>query len=287
MLGGSTLLLHTLRNLVSVPLGYRTDRIVTMHVALNPTLYPTGSRSPFFEQVLDRVREIPGARSVTMTSGKPPAGVVAMFTGFEIDGRAYDQTYDLPVMRVRAVTPGYFQVFDIPVIDGRPFTETDRQGQPKVILSESAAELLYPGQNPIGHTIRLWPELYQWELSRTAEVIGIARGIRNTGPTLDPEPEIYTATWEENLDSAAHFAIRTEASPTDTAAFLRQAVAWEFAWPLFQPSPPERIYRAGDEVGSLRGFRLACQRTCRAPFCPPTPETASGRKSGTWAGRFP
>lgn len=246
MLCGSALLARTLWNLVSVPLGYRSERIVTMNVALNRALYPIGSRSPFFEQVLDRIREIPGTASVTMTTGKPPAGVVSMVTGFEIDGRSYNpEEYNLPVMRVRAVTPGYFQTFDIPVLGGRAFTEADRQGQPKVILSESAAELLYPGQDPIGHTIRLWPEFYGFRWSETAEVIGIAQGIRNTGPTLDPEPEIYTATWEENFSNAAYFAVRTEASLTDVAAFLRQAVA------DLDPALPVTIELLDQEVARL------------------------------------
>lgn len=246
MLGGSALLMRTLWNLVSVPLGYRSERIVTMSVALNPRLYPPGSRIPFFEQVLDRMREIPGTASVAMTTGKPPAGVVSLVTGFEIDGRAYNpQDYNLPVMRVRAVTPGYFQMFDIPVLGGRGFTESDRQGQPKVILSESAAQLLYPGQDPIGHTIRLWPEFYQFRWSETAEVIGIAQGIRNTGPVLEPEPEIYTATWDENFSNSAYFAIRTEASVSEVAALLRPAVA------DLDPALPVTIEPLDQEVARL------------------------------------
>lgn len=247
MLGGSALLLRTLWNLVSVPLGYRSERIVTMDVALNPKLYPTGSRSPFFEQVLDRIREIPGTASVTMTNAKPPAGVAPLVTGFEIDGKASNPQEDnLPPMRVRAVTPGYFRMFNIPVLGGRAFMEADRRGPPKVILSESAAQLLYPGQDPVGHTIRLWPEFYQFRWSETAEVIGIAQGIRNTGPTLEPEPEIYTATWEENMSTAAHFAIRTQASLTDVAAFLRQAVA-----DLDPALPPVTIESLDQEVARL------------------------------------
>ena len=79
-------------------------------------------------------------------------------------------------MRIREVTPGYFQTFGIPILRGRAFADADRTAQPAVILSESAAQILFPGQDPIGHTVQL-PSANEW-----AEVVGVAREIRNTGP---------------------------------------------------------------------------------------------------------
>ena len=74
MLAGSALLLRTLWNLVAVPLGYQSERVVTMNVALNVARYPNGSRDPFFERLLERIREIPGTAAATMTSAAPPTG---------------------------------------------------------------------------------------------------------------------------------------------------------------------------------------------------------------------
>ena len=111
---------------------------------------------------------------------------------------------------MREVTPGYFQTFGIPILRGRAFADADRTAQPAVILSESAAQILFPGQDPIGHTVQL-PSANEW-----AEVVGVAREIRNTGPTQEPEPELYTL-WRRNGRSVtsrsnmAFFAIRTQA----------------------------------------------------------------------------
>jgi predicted permease len=253
MLGGSALLLRTLWNLVSVPLGYQSERVVTMTVALNNLLYPNGTRDPFFERLLARIRETPGMAAVTMTNGPPPAGVTPKLTGMTLDGRPPDPKNYLPVIRVRAVTFGYFQMFGIPILRGRTFVEADRGASPVVILSESAAQILFPGQDPLGHTVQLLPSMYadqgpealrQPEWARPAEVVGVARGIRNTGPTLEPEPEIYVSAWFHN-SSTAYFAIRTQASAADAAAFLRQAVA------DLDPVLPVTIEAADDQVARL------------------------------------
>src|SRR6185369_6534839 len=90
MLAGSALLMRTLWNLVAVPLGYRSEQVFTMNVALNGALYPAGSRSPFFERLLERIRQIPGTAAATMTDGAFPAGITRRLTGFRVDGKPRD-----------------------------------------------------------------------------------------------------------------------------------------------------------------------------------------------------
>jgi len=142
------------------------------------------------------------------------------------------------------VTPGYFQMFGIPILRGRAFVEADRGTQPVVILSESAAQILFPGQDPLGHTVQLLPSMYANEWAKPAEVVGIARGIRNTGPALEPEPEIYATAWFQN-SSTAYFAIRTQAGTATAAASLKQAVA------ELDPVLPVTIVPADDQVARL------------------------------------
>jgi putative ABC transport system permease protein len=217
MLAGSALLLRTLWNLVAVPLGYESERVVIMNVALNPALYPTGSRLPFFERLLERIREIPGTAAATI--GNPArAGAGGILTSPSVD-RQPRPPDDGTRFRVREVTPGYFQTFGISLLRGRAFEEADRRAKPVVILSEAAAQILFPGKDPIGHTVDVFVD--QW-----AEVVGVARDIRN-GPTQKPEPELYILP-RSNLPfeiSATYLAIRTQAGADDAIAFLKQAVA--------------------------------------------------------------
>src|SRR5205823_4786319 len=108
----------------------------------------------------------------------------------------------------------------------------------------SAAKILFPGQDPLGHRVQLWPSIYNYRWSHPAEVVGIAREIRNTGPTLEPEPEVYAASWLDN-SAIGNFAIRTQASTAEAAAFLKQAVA------DLDPRTPVKIEAADVQVARL------------------------------------
>src|SRR5262249_8625241 len=151
----------TLWNLVAVPLGYQSERVVTMTVTPNVVQYRAASRDLFFERLLERIRKIPGTATATMTSAAPPTGVSLLGAIFPVDLQPRGSRPPGPRMRVREVTPGYFQILGIPIQRGRDFTEADRAAQPIVILSESAARNLFPGQDPIGHTVQL-PPANEW-----------------------------------------------------------------------------------------------------------------------------
>jgi len=243
LLAGSALLLRTLWNVVNVPLGYESEGIVTMNVFLNER-YPIASRGPFFERLLERIHEIPGTAVVTMSSAEPPTGVDLLGGFASVDRQPRNVLPPGSWIRQREVTPGYFQTFGIPILRGRTFAETDHGAQPTVILSESAAQILFQGQNPIGHTV-LVPGTRQW-----SEVVGVAREIRNTGPTHESEPELYTL-WRRDrshrgeFSRFASFAIRTQAGTGNTVAFLKQAVA------DLDPQLPVTIKLLDEEVARL------------------------------------
>src|SRR5262245_54844509 len=223
-----------------------------MTVALNPALHPAGSRLPFFERLLERIREIPGTASATMTSAAFPSGPRGTLTMAPVDGKPRPQPRppdDGTRLRYREVTPGFFQTFGIRILQGRAFVDTDRGAQRTVILSESVAKILFPGQDPIGHTVDV--AVNEW-----AEVVGVARDIRNAGPTLKPEPEFYvlpppaydgtTYTRNPGFDSSTmYFAIRTQSGAADATAFLKQAVA------DLDPKTPVTVELLDDQVARL------------------------------------
>ena len=244
LLACSALLVRTLWNLVAVPLGYQSEQVVTMEVSPSVARYRPEARGPFFEQLLERVAAIPGTAAATMSSAAPPAGVALAGMLFSVDHQRNAPLMLRSPIRMREVTPGYFQTLGIPILRGRAFVEADRTAQPAFILSESAAKILFPGQDPIGHTVQS-PGTKEW-----AEVVGVARDVRNTGLTVAPAPELYTL-WRRNGNSVtsfsniAFFAIRTHAGTADTVAFLRQAVA------ELDPQLPVTIQLVETEVALL------------------------------------
>jgi hypothetical protein len=162
-----------------------------------------------------------------MSSDEFPGGIHSLTSRVAVDSQP---PQDLPAgvhIRGRDVTPGYFQTFRIPILRGRGFAESDRGGPPVAILSESAARLLFPGQDPIGHTVqRGYIATDMTSQTRWAEVVGVAGEVRNVGPTLESEPEIYVPSknWGY-FASYAVYAIRTQASAADSVALMKQAVA--------------------------------------------------------------
>jgi len=142
-----------------------------------------------------------------------------------VDGQPRDPNRQHAAIRQRDATPGYFETLRIPVLSGRAFTEDDRDSpQPPVILSESAVRILFPGEDPLGHTVQVVQEPPSW-----FRVVGVVPDLRNAGLTEAPQAELYIARGRQDNVIArprtGNYAVRTSASLADATAFLKQAVA--------------------------------------------------------------
>ena len=126
LLGGSALLLRSLWNVVSIPLGFESERVVTLSAGLSATRYPTAAhRSAFFEELLARARATPRAVAAALSSTFPdapaPLGVTLGDASVEVDGRPMDPSLRHDPIHIRKVTPEYFDTFRIRVRSGRAF----------------------------------------------------------------------------------------------------------------------------------------------------------------------
>ena len=239
LLGGSALLLRSLWNVVSVPLGFDAERIVSLSATLSRVRYPTMEHAAvFFEELLARARTTPGAVSIALSdSPPPPLDAGSRLTNFEVEGRQLVPNTQGP-FRVRWVTPHYFETFRIPVVRGRGFQDIDVTGEPAVALNESAARRLFAGESALGHRLRLptvpslsggKPIPHQWHT-----IVGVTADIRN-GPALTDEPsaEMYfvgrPGRWDELYAGLSAprsvLSVRTTARPADAATFIRQIAA--------------------------------------------------------------
>jgi predicted permease len=234
LLGGSGLLLRSLWNVVNVPLGFDAEGVVTLSARLSNIRYPTAEqRAVFFEELLARARAMPGAVSVALSNSPPPplrAG--RQLGGIEVDGRAVEPDAPRVPIRVRSVTPHYFEAFRIPLVQGRTFQEADVAAEPIVALNESAARMLFAGARAVGGRIRhglLAPDARPVFGGQPVQapwytVVGVTADVRNRQLLTDePTPEIYVVA--RPGVSGPHLSLRTTASPADAAAFLRQIAA--------------------------------------------------------------
>jgi putative ABC transport system permease protein len=239
LLGGAALLLRSLWHVVNVPLGFDAERVITLTAMLSRVRYPTVEhRVVFFEELLARARAMPGTVSAALSdSAPPPLATGARLTGWEVEGRPIEPSALHPPLRVRSVTPNYFETFHIPVVRGRTFQEADWSGMPAIVLNESAERFLFAGERALGRRIRLPapPTLEAKPVpSPWFTVVGVTADVRNGQALTDePNPEIYFVARPGRSGGpiaafappGGHLSIRTTANPVDAAVFLRQMAA--------------------------------------------------------------
>ena len=195
LLGGSALLLRSLWNVASVPLGFDAGRVITLTAYLSRARYPTSEQgAAFFQELLARARSTPGAVSAALSDSPPPLRPPGRGS-FDIEGRQAVPGAPQPVIGLRSATPQHFETFGIPLIRGRVFQESDSFGEPVIILNESAERLLFAGEAALGRRIR--PPVLGFAKGKPVQsawhtVIGVFADVRNgQGLTDEPSPEAY------------------------------------------------------------------------------------------------
>jgi len=233
LLGGSGLLVRSLWNVVSVPLGFDGQNVITLTASLSATRYPTSEHvGAFFHELLARAQATPGTVSAALSDAAAPRGRRRGSSNIGIDDQVAEAGARHATIRIREVTPGYFEAFRIPLVSGRTFRESDWGGVPAAILSESAERILFAGARGVGRRVQA-PALPDgpWHV-----VVGVTADIRNGQRVTDePEPEIYLLAqrgeWGRPPVAAlppsrvGRLVIRTTAGPDDANAFLRRIVA--------------------------------------------------------------
>ena len=221
LLTGAGLTLRSLWKLAAVPLGMETEHVVTAHFVLGRQLYQRDvDQLAFFNRLEQRLQILPGAQATAITDSLPPIG------GTRPDGT-------VGMVSWRYVTPGYFAALGIPILRGRGFTDPDRDADARaVILGESLARRLFPGQDPIGkHILQDLGSRGPWYT-----VVGVSRTVRNRGLSADAAPEFYMLrkpVVDDNFRRAepptgwreTTAVVRTSLAPALVARELRQTLA--------------------------------------------------------------
>lgn len=189
LLIGAGLMIKSLSQLLKVDPGFKTDRALTMNIALLGSKYPSATQQiSFFDEVRHRVEVLPGIESAGLISSAPLSGGVYA-GGFSIEGREpASATEDLSADR-RMISPEYFNALQIPLLKGRYFTERDNQGSTGVaIVSDSWVRRFVPKDDPIGKRIKLGgrDSTRPW-----LSIVGIAGDVRDTALESDARPCVY------------------------------------------------------------------------------------------------
>ena len=152
LLVGAGLLLRSFVALTRVDPGFDPRGVVSMQVSMRGTDRVAGSerRHVFFDEVLQRVRALPGVESASAINHLPLHGDAWNFP-FHVEGRPLEKPGAEPRAVFRIARPGYFSTMRIPVVQGRDLTPDDAaQGARVVVIDAVMARRHWPDENPIG-----------------------------------------------------------------------------------------------------------------------------------------
>jgi len=215
LLAGAGLMIESFARLLTARLGAATDHILTAEIELPRTQYPETAQVRFDEQLLDRISAVPGVQAAAIYNALPARGQFDI-TGLNLGGENGPEAF----VGVHSVSADYFRVFRIPFLSGRNLSDHDRAGAQKVLLvNETAARRLWPGQNPIGKHV--W--LKVWETGQQeAEIIGVVGDVRYESLEKPADNDVYVSF--RQYPETANVAVRTAGDPLTMAPVLTGAV---------------------------------------------------------------
>jgi putative ABC transport system permease protein len=242
LLIGFGLLLRSFLRVESIPVGIRTDHLLT--ISTNLAKYPEmPERIALASKLLDRARALPAVASAVVTSSLPLTG--ADDTQIRIEGST-----DAPTeVRYLSVSANYFEAMGIPMIYGRPLSEQDSAGAAAVIvINQTMARALFPDGAAIGRRIQMEDAPTVWR-----EIVGVAADVRQRNLEEDSRPVFYRP-YTQGIDFDLSLAVRVRSGEevSQVARALRKAareMAPQIGW---QPVKSMRQIIYESESLSLR-----------------------------------
>ncbi len=229
LLVGSSLLIRTFVALQRTQLGYDPGRLLTLRVPLSPQRYPDAQRRlAFYQDLLPRIRAVPGVAAVGVNTGLHPLG--NMWTAAEVPGTPSSAE---PVV-VHQVDEGYTAAMGIRLVAGRLLADDDvRAVRPVAVVNERFVRARLGDRPPLGQSVRL-PRLAQAPFNSKHDrfdIVGVAADTPNAGLSDPTLPEVYVPFTESGFVNR----IVVRASGPDAAGLARAVSREVYAVDSSQP----------------------------------------------------
>jgi predicted permease len=223
LLIGAGLLLGSVTKLLAIDPGYDAHEVLTFQVRLPPTTFPSERVTGAAEDLVKRLRSIPGIRQAAYANQLPTVNLKDSAGGLwrtPDPARGGTSAFD-----ARLISRDYLSVMGIKVVAGRAFGENDDAGQPRVVLiNQALARRDFDGEDPIGQTVYVGRDVVPWQIA------GVVEDIRQSGLDQPAEPQFFM-DMRQYADGGpllfpvgAYYVVRTEADPSALIAAIRRAV---------------------------------------------------------------
>jgi putative ABC transport system permease protein len=256
LLIGSALLIRTAVALAHVNPGFDASRVLTMRMSLSdPRFLKSEGVAQMVRDGVERIRAVPGVVNASATCCVPLQGGYGL--PFLIVGRPADGPFHGGGSWM-TVSPGYFEVFKIPVARGRSFTELDRAGSPAVvIINEAMARQYWPKGDPLNQRLVIGRGIMrEFADEPERQIIGVVGDTRDGGLNSEPGPAMYIP--QAQVPDAANalnvrltpmaWVVRTQVEPYSVSAAIQEQLRQATGLPVAD-------VRTMDEVVSLSTSR--------------------------------
>jgi putative ABC transport system permease protein len=220
LLVGAGLLIKSFMRLREVSTGFNPANVLSVRISLPGAKYPQGEpRVQMLRQTVAHISSLPGVRTAGAVLSLPLSGDT-----FNV-GRAYirEGRPATPEESGNAAylvtTPDYFRTLEIPLLAGRVYTDQDTEQAPKVVIvNESLARQLWPGESPVGKRITIWRDE---KFAR--EIVGV---VGDTKPSLAEEagPQMYVPYAQDSNWTGMSLVIRTNNDPAGLTSAVRSEI---------------------------------------------------------------
>jgi putative ABC transport system permease protein len=257
LLIGAGLSLRSLWHAEMVSLGFNPEGELTFRIAAPAQLseQPSSQRIPlFYQEVLDRMRSLPGVQSAVLARNLPMSGTDPSMP-ISIEGTPPPPSEIPIVARIRAVGPDYFSGLQTSLLSGREFTQHDTAASPRVVVvSESLAKLYWPNENALGKRLKPGMPGGDW-----CVVVGVAADVHHWAADVDIEPTAYypytqvPAAFLSLLEGNMSIAVRSQNS-AGLLTSIRAALAdVDKSVPMYDVKSMDEMVA---ESGSLRRLNM-------------------------------
>lgn len=227
LLAGAGLLLHTLYDLESAAPPFATAGVLAVN--LPPDLY---GRTPqeqqdFNQEVVRRVSVLPGVERAATAFGAPwrDAQELSLSLAFAVEGATRKNGDDDLRANFRSVSPGYFATLGLPILQGRDFRDNDKTGSERVVIvSQSVAQRLFPGQPAIGRSLR-WTDGVIKFIGISGEprrIVGVVADLDDQNIIPDPGMTVYQPVDQEGW--GGRLFVRAAVNPYTMVPAITKAV---------------------------------------------------------------
>jgi len=220
----ASLLIQSFARLGRVDTGMRTDRLFTARIGLPEADYPRPEKMiAFFDQLMPRLRAIPGVESVTAVSPLPLSGSNNV-SSFDIEEHPMPEGQQ-PASPMRIVGSDYFKTMGIPIREGRGFEETDQlKSLPVVVVNEQFAQKFFPGQNVLGKRINPGWAIGD-EKSQMRAIVGVVGNVKHRTLDMEFTPEVYLSTSQIPMSDVSIVARTSVSNPAGITSAVRSELA--------------------------------------------------------------